>query len=497
MSVAEVRRITLLGHWPLNVLLIVIATRIAYGLLGLGFDSTTFPGYMQFIDRELLASRLLESIWYLHAQPPLLNLFAGIGIKLFGTQADSFFAAGFHVLGFALGLAVFKLADFLTGSRPAAYAATVLVVASPAFVLYENWLMYTLPSSALLAAAGAALCVYSKRGTTYAAIVFFSLLAALALTRSLFHLAWLVGIAGLLTAAFSTRRRQIVLAACVPVLLVTAWYGKNYLYFGSFGASSLLGLSLSNITTLTVPREELLPLVMQERLSPFALVSRYTDTELLFSSQRLPPTGIPVLDAVRKSTGQYNYNNRQIIAINRFYTRDAITVAREFPFSYALGIAVANRLFFSPSSMNEYFSDANRAAVAAIEPWFNRLLYGARAEPRYLVQPHFGLDREPSLEVNTGYGLILAWLLVLPYTYLKARREFLDRGSDGRARAIVAGFMLLNILYVYATATLLELGENYRYKFLIEPLFTVLLVAAVTDLLRRAKPWLRRSGAAD
>jgi hypothetical protein len=53
-------------------------SRALYGLLGLRFDSSTLPGYMQFIDPALLRDRLLESLWYYHAHPPLLNLFTGI-----------------------------------------------------------------------------------------------------------------------------------------------------------------------------------------------------------------------------------------------------------------------------------------------------------------------------------------------------------------------------------------------------------------------------------
>src|SRR5262245_28699986 len=97
-----------------------VASRLLYALLGLHFDASTFPHYMQFIDRELLNSRLLESLWYYHANPPLLNLFVGIGLKLFGSASDTFFAVAFHLLGFAMALAVYVLTLWLSGSRVAA-----------------------------------------------------------------------------------------------------------------------------------------------------------------------------------------------------------------------------------------------------------------------------------------------------------------------------------------------------------------------------------------
>ena len=49
-----------------------------------------------------------------------------------------------------MALAVYLLTLRLAAARPAAVVATALLVFSPAFVLYENWLMYTFPSAALL-----------------------------------------------------------------------------------------------------------------------------------------------------------------------------------------------------------------------------------------------------------------------------------------------------------------------------------------------------------
>ena len=111
-------------------------SRALYALLGVQFDATTLPGYMQFIDVTLLRERLLESLWYYHAHPPLLNLFAGIGLKLGGDNADVWFALAFHALGLAMALAVYILTLRLSGARSAAIVATGLLVFSPSFVPY-------------------------------------------------------------------------------------------------------------------------------------------------------------------------------------------------------------------------------------------------------------------------------------------------------------------------------------------------------------------------
>lgn len=471
-------------------LLIVAAvfalSRALYALLGLHFDASTVPGYMQFIDQELLSTRLLESLWYYHANPPLLNLLVGTGYKLFGGAAEIFFNVFFHLLGLATAWSVYILTWKLSAARVAAHITTALLAFSPSFVLYENWLMYSFPAAALLTMSALALYQYLQTRQTKWCIAFFGILAALLLTRSLFHLAWMILIAALLAASLGGRR-QVLLAAIVPVLIVGLWYGKNYYYFGAFSSSTWMGLGLSNISTLVVTRDELQPLVNDGRLTRFALVSRYQQMNELFTSQQLPPTGIPVLDQVRKSSGVYNFNNQQLIAINRHYTHDAVTVIRTYPFSYVLGLVISNRLFFSPSNMNLYFSEANRAAAEPMERIFNPLLYGVGAAPKYLRQPHFGFQQTGILEVNTSFPLMMAWLLVLGYGYFQARQGLLSKDPERQPRAIMIGFIVITALYLYAVGTAFELAENYRYRFLIEPLFFVLAATAITALIRTVR----------
>ena len=485
--------------WPdigrLDYIIVVglfAGSRTLYAMLGLRFDSSTLLGYMQFIDPPLLRDRLLESLWYYHAHPPLLNLFTGIGLKLFDDDAGGYFALTFHVLGLAMALAVYLLTLRLTAARPAAVVATALLVFSPAFVLYENWLMYTFPSAALLTISALLLHQYLATRDSRWAGAFFTVLAILLLTRSMFHLAWMVLVTALLSVTLRRRWRQILLAAAAPLLLVALWYGKNYYYFGTFGASTAAGLGLGNITTLTVERERLYPLYQQGRLSPYALVSRYERPDLLFMQQTPVHTGVPVLDQVIKSDGRhYNYNSLHMVAVNRDYMHDAIEVMRTFPASYARGVITANRSFFSPTSMNEYFSAEHHAAVLPMERIFHPLLYGVDAEPQAMAQPHFGFTSGYTIEVDTSVFLIVQWCVLLAYGYVQARRSVI--AGDGSPRALVLGFIVLTALYLYVVATTIEVNENYRYRFNIEPLFLVLLVTAATSLVRRVRARFAKS----
>jgi hypothetical protein len=463
-------------------LLAVVSAGVYYAA-GVRFDTSPFPGFMQFIDEELLRERLLESVWYSHAHPPGLNLLVGVAYRVFGDAAPTFLSLLFHALGLALALGLFALTLRLTGTRIAAYLCTGLVVLSPGFVLYENWLMYTFLEAVLLATSAVALYQTLDRGSTVWGVALFTALAALVLTRGMFHLGWFALVVAYVAWAAPNRRR-IVAAAALPLLAATVWYAKNYFYFGTFAGSTMFGLGLSNIGTLTVPRADLEPLVEQGIVSPLALVSRYEDVALLFAAGNDPPSGIPVLDRPRKSEGQYNYNYRPLIALNEQYARDSMAVIRRYPAGYVIGVIVANRLFFSPSSMNEYFSPQNRAAAKPFERLFNPVLYGVPAEPGFIVQPHFGFDVPPSLEVNTSVWLIALWMLVLAMSWLRVRALFV-RSVEDRVACVTLGYLLLVMVYVHALGTLVEIGENYRYRFVVEPLLAVAIAVFATDAVRR------------
>ena len=120
----------------LAVLAITAAARLAYYVSGVHFDASTLGGYMQFIDTELLVTRLLESLWYYHGNPPILNLFTGTLLKLFGDSSTIVFSFTFHILGFLSAFSLFGLSFKLGRSRLFAFLLTSLFVISPSFVLF-------------------------------------------------------------------------------------------------------------------------------------------------------------------------------------------------------------------------------------------------------------------------------------------------------------------------------------------------------------------------
>src|SRR5580700_11183695 len=77
-------------------------SRLGYYLLGVRFDARPILHYYQFIDPELLKHRLIESLFYLHVQPPGLALYTGIILKVFAAS----YSAAFHAIHLLLGLGI-------------------------------------------------------------------------------------------------------------------------------------------------------------------------------------------------------------------------------------------------------------------------------------------------------------------------------------------------------------------------------------------------------
>src|SRR5262245_5868777 len=159
------------------VVLAFAASRLLCRAAGVWFNTQTLVFYWQFLDPELLRSRLAESVWHLHSQPPLFNLFLGAVLKLPAAWQRPAFQGAFLLLGLGLGLALLHLLARLGAGRGWRVGLTLFFLLSPACVLYENHLFYTYPLTAALAASGLALHRFLSSRRWLDGLAFFSLLA--------------------------------------------------------------------------------------------------------------------------------------------------------------------------------------------------------------------------------------------------------------------------------------------------------------------------------
>ena len=451
-------------YGPVLLLLAAFAVSrgAAYGA-GVRFDAGTLEDYWQFIDPELLRTRLLESLYYLHSQPPLFNLLLGVGLKL----APDHFGAAMHavylVLGLMLSLAMYLVLVRVGLGRWTSAVVAALLSATPAFLLYENWLFYEYPVAALLVLSALALSEFLRRGTFWSASAFFVLLASIIYVRSIFQIAWLVLSLGLLLAVRPDLRRTVLWASALPVLLVLLLIVKNVIVFGVPATSSWFGMNLAQVVYYAIPAADRRPYVERGELSRVSLIDPFSAPADYLPFVPAPrATGVPVLDRFVKSEGSRNLNNKIMIDVSRDYFRDSIHMVRVRPRAYARAIVDGGKLYLRPTKVG----GQNQSEIQGYEDVFNRVVL---LQTRYLV--------------DFGWTILAAHVFALVYG-LRLTYRLLRRRIVASVASVTLAYVWLTLAYTTVIVTFAQIAENDRIRFLLDPLVVILLAVPVRDALR-------------
>ncbi len=450
------------------VLLVFGLSRVGVRWAGVQLNAEELGSFWHFIDVDLLTSRLLPSLAVLHGQPPGFNLFLGVGLKLFGSGAAAFYGAVFVGIGALTALLLQALMLELGVRRHSATALACAWCLSPAAILYENLLLYTYPSVTLLLAT-AWLLVRAERlsgGEGKRAgrwwLAGFATAALLVLTRSLFHPLWLVALWLGAVSLTRGRRRAVVGAGLVPMLFITGLAITDVVRFGTLTTSSWFGMNLARITTFQLDpdvrkrMQESGELSALASLRPFAALERYRGL-----APMPEPTGEPLLDRPRKLSGAVNLHHLAYVEISRRYGADARRVMLAAPSAYGRGLLRAGRRFLSPAS--DYGPLArNRRTIATLESVYNGLF-------------HFELP---------GLGAVGWMVIALPgltlFGLLRGFRRW-RMGEPGGAGLLV---LSATVVWVGWGGCAFAVGENNRFRFLIEPYLLVLAACAGGELGR-------------
>lgn len=464
-----------LGRGELFALTAVfVASRLLYRAAGVHFDDSTLLFYWQYIDPQLLRTDLWRSLLHLHSQPPLFNLFLGAVLRLPGGLPHLAFHAAFAACGLLLGATLLALSSRLGVPRPLRLPAVALFLASPAAILTENLLFYSYPVMAALALAALFLHRFAAAGRRADGLACFGLLAAVALTQSLFHLVFFLAAAAAGTAlVVRPLRRAALAAAALPVLAVALWYGWNAARFGTFSSSSWLGMSLAKIATKLTPPAELARLAATDPAESILAVEPFSPLGDYAGLAPLPlPTGIPVLDMPVKSTRARNLNHLAYVEISRRYLAATRAFVRRRPADYLHGVVTAWLIYLRSAADSAWLLD-NRLRIAGFSRWFDRLLY---------LQPEpFAGRLGPS---HIAWAIFLLLPAALLHGVRSARRRFRQGDLAGAATLL---FLVFTVVYVAVVGNSVEIGENNRFRFESEPLALVLLLVFAGERLRRRR----------
>jgi hypothetical protein len=460
------------------------ASRVGYRIAGVRFDeSSTFQSF-QVIDEQLLRDDFFSSVWHFHAQPPLFNLLIGLLMRVPG-PAYAAFAFAYLVLGVALTAALFLLQRELGVSRLFAAIVTALFVVSPAVVLYENYFFYTYPVAVALCAAMLFLARFLRTGRLRNGVVAFSLLAGVALTRASFHLVWLALIVAIVAVALHGQGWKVALVAgSVPLLVVAGWYAKQYDEFGTFSSSSWLGMNLARVAFHDVPDSEIERFVDDGTLSKQALLPAFgLPAEYGFTEDG--HSGIKVLDQRAKQPRVANFGFEGYLDVSQQFQDDALAFMRERPKRYLQNVGYASRFFVLPASDYPYLAP-NWQPVRRVAEAYDHLFFAQRSPySAFLPRPYPDLAHTgPQLKI-VPWGLVAMYAVALavgPAVMVRRRRA--RYRAFTHAQAVTMFVISLTVGYAVLVDTLLELGENNRFRFETDPLVCALVAVAVTSAAR-------------
>ncbi len=467
-------------------------THATFYAFGGRFDRTTLLEFLHFMDPELLKHRLLETCFFMHIQPPLMNFFVGLGLKLPEPLGALVFHAAFLVFGLTLYLSLFVLQVRLGVSRGIAAVLSTLFMLSPSFIVYEHWLFYTLPCAMLLVVATLFMFDSLETRRSRAIAGFFVTLLALCGLRSMFHLYYFVLVLAITAYLCKGYRKRVLAIAAIPLLLLFGLYFKNYVLFGKFSTCTFVGKNLWITTVGNMGWPDRERLIEEGEISELSRVNRWS------SLSAYPPgcrevagfEDIPVLRQTHKSTGAVNYNHLAQIAICDQYGKDALYVLKHYP-RFFFNATVLSWFRYFKSSTALPVSTHNRETLGFLIAVYDYLFYGKLPLDLAPYARFFELaDTPPHLLLLFGLPLVFAYGL---YAALKRAS---GQNVLTRTQRLIMLFMCFNIFFVALLGCTFDVLETSRYRFMTDALSVALLGVLIQHVSRSkfARRLLGQSG---
>ncbi len=464
---------------PGILIVLYVLSRIILFCIGIRFETWGDRLIMHFVHPAILKANLLESVFYLHSQPPLFNLFIGIIIKLFPQNSAAAFHVCYFVCGLVLTVSLYSLMVRVGIRERLAAVLTFLFMISPPTILFEHILLYTYPVVTLLCLSGVMLFTFLKSGKFRDGLVFFLLLSTITLTRSLYHIVWIAATIFVVTAIRRNMWKAVLKSALVPLLLVVALYAKNYVLFGTFSSSTWMGMSFFKMTTYILPEEKRVELVGKGKVSELAVLPSYRGLWYYRARTEIPSfeeTGIPILDLEHYKTGGLNYNNLSYISISAQYMKDAVYVLCHYPSTFVKGLLSSFKIYFYPSSDWFAMMDETNKNRKILEPYIvplNMIVLGQffnTDDPAFSPEYTWKEYTQPAEKI--GYFLAVWVIVSFVSGGLYAFHEIKTHGWNSPKTGLLL-FLLMNIVYVTLVGNCLEVGENQRFRYNIDPFLLV------------------------
>ncbi len=456
----------------------------------------------QLIEQGQLAKDPLGSVWYLHIQPPLHNLVVGSVLRWspFPAMGSIVFLYVAALVGIAL-----LLVDLLGRWRVRPLIAgpiTALAMVNPNLLSTVGVASYEVPVTVLVVASVWWFQRQLQRPGLVPLVGLSVTLTALAMTRSLFHPAFVVAVVVLAAVARSVPWRHVAVAVALPILVIGGWMLKNQILFGTPTMSSWLGWNLQRGVTAPMAKSQVKAAVREGAVTSLALEYPWgtLDQYEAWLDGCTPTHNNPAVTVkVRPNNGGFvvsNFNNECYLPLYEESQRNAIAMIQREPGRYLQTRGTALQFSFSMAAVGVGTSDFSAPGRKVPDrTWMDavgdRLLWPVHTASNMddWNQP---LLLGGDLQYRTSITLVLLALGVFVRSVVAAvrvaRAGWQDRATTWSTDELVWLLVGLCAGLVIVVGDLIEFGENGRFRSMLDPLLVALPLAALARIVsaRRA-----------
>ena len=473
--------------------LIWFAVYVLVCLTGERFNTDYLNFGWQLIPWDILSTDPIRSVFYLHIQPPLWNFLLGTTAWVSPFSDRLTLQALMAIIGIAVAWLAAVLSRRLGLSRNTAVVVALIATLHPEVFKGAFEPTYELATAGLLLLVLIAVADLSRRENVRRSLVILaSAVTVTALTRSLFHPVWaiLIVMFGLWLMRHRINWKSAILVLSIPMIFMGGWMAKNQVVFGHATLSSWFGMNMQRAVIPVLPKDDLDEMYAKGQISDIAMIGPFEKYELYEDVVEpcVPEHSFRALTELARTTDQWspNFNAECFLPIFDQAGKDAIAVIKEHPEAWLEGRMWSLRTTIAVSPIP---SESTSEVMAGLDRAFSivRLDFGGILSTEGWGTPIYG-----ELEARYDFGLMLipmyvmVGLLGLWHVIQRLRRKAL---SSTAPIYLVGSFTVAFTVIVGAIA---ELGEQSRFRTMVDPIVTVMFLALVLPVVQRLCRQIRK-----
>jgi hypothetical protein len=475
----------------------VVAAAVSLLVQADGMSGGELASSWQVLDLHALQSDPFGSLWYLHTQPPVHNMVVAVAIFAPAPIVGTLFVL-YIVTLIVTGLLLHGLLVRWGLGPLAAGVVAALAMANPNLLGTIHIASYEVPVAMFVIGSLWAAQRYLDEPRLRWLLVTSGALTAGALTRSLLHPVWVLGIlAALMVARPLPRqhaRRHVAAALAIPLVLIGGWALKNEIVFGQATLSSWSGFNLQRGVVATMDRSDVEDAVADGDVSPLALQYPWGTLDVYEDVEGVPgdfiepcrpehdhaAVDVPEKDQLR-GVRIANFNHECYLPLYDQASEDAVALVRRYPGRYLTSRGPALEMSFRVSYAG--YDKPSTWMDALYAPLLGKLHTSIPMDDWNLPLLPGGRD----LDVLISLTLPIAAAFVLGRGGLAAVR-LARAGWYGRHEwptgEVLWVLVTFTVGFVIVGGDLVEFGENSRFRTTIDPLLVALPLASLLKLLK-------------